>query len=773
MIRLQTLGRIALLQEGAPVGQRLLSQPRRAALLAYLLVRSAEGPVPRDELLGIFWGDRPEREARKCLSQALHFIRQALRPGVITATRAHVAVDRTLITCDAAEVAEYAARSAFGTAAEAYAGQFLPGFTVGIPEVDQWVDGERTRIERIALRACIRAAEDHVLREDRIAAAKYALRAADIKPLDEETVSRVVRLLEEIDCGNEALDVIARHAAALEMELDEVPSPEMAAVAEAIRDRIDPPIPWSPSHLRVFGEKTVAGGSKRRMYEQIAVAVLSVVIFVLIVSSYGWRRAKDSAVAAAPTLLLIDEARHSAVPTPDGYKEVLDHTIAELSKARGMTLRLATTDSGHESAPPSGAVVIVRLTRAEAGSDSSALRALMLHPLTGEVVAVRRATWLNADPSHRRETAVKLAGTIRTDLGVALARQQGSRHGGTRFETVVKERALADSLRLSGAHTAARSLLRALEAQIANMSSSPELVQQLGSQRAAVAFDLMWLELSSPQQDRSAASAALTRGLQALDSLDNLHQDELDIMAARAKLLFWTWQTAPPESIVVAETARNEARRLLESVVARAPGRAEAWVHLSSIYETEERYTDAYRAAHFAIDTDVYAEYRMEVASRLYSIALEMADTTSARQWCSYLPRGGWARAQCELTTAFHRADIPPVELVRLRDLLASVTADSWAAPRLSLLLAATLGVSGREAEAQLLAAQYQAVTSADPEIDIFRAMAALAVADSAAARRYLHSYISGAPLKRSHVARSRTFSGLAPRAVVAAATEH
>lgn len=772
MIRFQTLGRIALLDDGAPTGQRLLAQPRRLALLAYLLVRSSDGEPSRDELVGIFWGDRSEREAKKCLSQALHFIRHALGSEIITASRAHVTVDRTVITCDAAEVVELAATSSFSSAADAYAGQFLPGFTVGIPEVDQWIDGERAGLERIALRACIRAAEDKVLEEDRIGAAKFALRAADINPLDEHTALRVIRLLEEIECEKEAVGVFQKHAAALKSEIDEVPSSEATAIADGIRNRIDLATPCAPVCFPGLNAKASQRAPKQRLYEQIAVGIMSMAIFALLVSSYGWRRENVTPSSAVPTMLLVDERKDARIPAPAGYNEILAYIISDLSKAHGFTLQLATPELTDDVSPPSGPVVVVRLDHADAGSDSIGLRALMLDPLTGGVLSTRRVAWLAADPTHRQEIAVRLATSLRNDLGAAVARYQADTpRMEPFFSTVIKERALADSLRLSGAHTAARSLLEAVEAQLTSMKLSPHLLGQRAVQRAAVAFDLMWLELSSPQRDQQAARAALARGLEAMDELPASHSGQLELMTARANLLFWSWQTAPPESLTTT-TARADARRLLESVVDAAPGRAEAWAQLSAIYEAEEQYTSAYRAARFAIAMDVYAQHRMELASRLYNIALEMADTSSARQWCTHFSRGNWQRTQCELTTAVHRGQIPTSELVRLRGLLNNVPADSWSAPRLSLLLAAVLGVSGRESEARLLIAEHGGVGIADPEIDLFRAMAALPVGNTAAAKRYLDMYMSGDPIRRSHVARSQMFAHLYGTSELAAAVE-
>ncbi len=47
------------------------------SLLAYLILHR-DWPQPRDRLTGLFWGDRPERKARRSLTTALWHIRRCL-----------------------------------------------------------------------------------------------------------------------------------------------------------------------------------------------------------------------------------------------------------------------------------------------------------------------------------------------------------------------------------------------------------------------------------------------------------------------------------------------------------------------------------------------------------------------------------------------------------------------------------------------------------------------------------------------------------------------
>ena len=62
--------------------REVLAQPKRVALLAYLVVEGQRVPVPRDRLLALFWPESDEARARNALSQALHHLRQALGTDV-------------------------------------------------------------------------------------------------------------------------------------------------------------------------------------------------------------------------------------------------------------------------------------------------------------------------------------------------------------------------------------------------------------------------------------------------------------------------------------------------------------------------------------------------------------------------------------------------------------------------------------------------------------------------------------------------------------------
>ena len=69
-VKLDTLGGIDLVgPEGSLRG--VLAQPKRFALLVYLVLQSRRGFVRRDTILSIFWPENEQTKARTSLRQAL------------------------------------------------------------------------------------------------------------------------------------------------------------------------------------------------------------------------------------------------------------------------------------------------------------------------------------------------------------------------------------------------------------------------------------------------------------------------------------------------------------------------------------------------------------------------------------------------------------------------------------------------------------------------------------------------------------------------------
>src|SRR4029453_7808714 len=131
MFRLRVLGQIDLRDACGSEVRPVLAQPKRLALLVYLVVSRPQRMHRRDELLSLFWPDLPESRARNALRQALHQLRDALGSEILTTRGADsVGVNAAALACDAAEFENALDRGRLADAVLAYCGELLPAFSI-------------------------------------------------------------------------------------------------------------------------------------------------------------------------------------------------------------------------------------------------------------------------------------------------------------------------------------------------------------------------------------------------------------------------------------------------------------------------------------------------------------------------------------------------------------------------------------------------------------------------------------------------------------------
>lgn len=239
------LGRLGLQCRDEPdVSSRTLLLPatlKGQSLLAYLITHRGR-PHTRDHLAELFWGDRPQHNARRSLTTALWQIRRCLPGEEFLLTSAadvqfnsqsefwlDVAVFERL-----AQASSRASRlsagqiSALEQAAALYRGDFLDGF------YDDWVLAERYRLESLyhdALAQLVAALEALGEHEASLAA---ALRLLEHDPLREDAHRAVMRAYCRLGKRNAALEHYARCQQVLAQELGVGPADETVALRGAI-----------------------------------------------------------------------------------------------------------------------------------------------------------------------------------------------------------------------------------------------------------------------------------------------------------------------------------------------------------------------------------------------------------------------------------------------------------------------------------------------------------------------------------------------------------
>src|SRR5512140_1071940 len=178
------------------------------ALLAYRAVER-EHPHRRDELLGLFWPDSPEEDARTSLRQALAQLRsaigdsQAAQPAILAnrecvqwSPQADAAVDVVAFEEALKSARLHAHRNPEGCrfcaheltrALEHYQGDFLAHFFLpGSAPFEDWVVLKREALQRQALEALTRLAAYHEQRGEILQAEACIRRQLAIEPWQEE-----------------------------------------------------------------------------------------------------------------------------------------------------------------------------------------------------------------------------------------------------------------------------------------------------------------------------------------------------------------------------------------------------------------------------------------------------------------------------------------------------------------------------------------------------------------------------------------------------------
>ena len=227
---------------------------KTGALLAYLALQSRL--QPRHKLIGLFWGDQPEANARRSLRHSLWNIRQQF----------HCLDQAPVLLSDAQEIAfnhaagawidvqdfERCLKSEAGItaaaarpddryallrqAAELYCGDLLDGvFVNDAPEFEQWLLVERERLRALAIETLQRLVGYCVGWGEHAMGLGYAHRLLELEPWLEEAHQQTMRLLALSGQRSAALAQYETCRCMLAEELNAVPSQETQALYEIIR----------------------------------------------------------------------------------------------------------------------------------------------------------------------------------------------------------------------------------------------------------------------------------------------------------------------------------------------------------------------------------------------------------------------------------------------------------------------------------------------------------------------------------------------------------
>ncbi len=238
MIELRCLGSIDLRSPERGPATRVIAQPKRYALLAYLVLANPRGFHRRDTLIALFWPESDDEHARTGLRIALSFLRRELGDDVIITRGDDVAVKRESVRCDV-DAFELALNAGdLENALSLYRGDLLPGLHVSMsPDFERWLEAERERLRRRAHDAALKLSASYESAGDSKGAVKWLRFALNLAPDDEAVVQRLIRLFDRAGDRAGALRTYESFAQRMTAEFDAEPAPETRELVAGIRAR--------------------------------------------------------------------------------------------------------------------------------------------------------------------------------------------------------------------------------------------------------------------------------------------------------------------------------------------------------------------------------------------------------------------------------------------------------------------------------------------------------------------------------------------------------
>ncbi|MGE0352547.1 MAG: BTAD domain-containing putative transcriptional regulator [Gemmatimonadales bacterium] len=346
MISLQLLGGLALRLHDGDEAQALLSQPKRIALLAYLILGQPAGLKRRDSIIALLWPETGQERARNSLRQGLHQLRRILGPEALTGRGSEeVGVAPGAIECDVLSFQAACRAREWEAALGLYRGDLLPGFHLAdAPEFGQWLDEERTRLRALAVRAAAALAGQAEGAGNLPAAVEWAERGLALAPADEARALELVRLLDLAGDRTGALQAYESFVSSLARDYDLEPTPALARLIEEIRRR--PPrratltgsFPIAPEPARASIQPGLP--SRRRRWP---LALTAVVAGVMAIVALGYRRGAGLRPASGAGEVAILPFRVAGADPSLAYlrEGMIDLLAAKLTGEEG---RLKATD---------------------------------------------------------------------------------------------------------------------------------------------------------------------------------------------------------------------------------------------------------------------------------------------------------------------------------------------------------------------------------------------------------------------------------------------
>ncbi len=217
---------------------------KHLALLIYLAL-SPNRTRARDHLVGLLWPEKPEKDARHSLNEAVRRLRQSLGDDRLISRPDSVTLHDVGLEVDALRFLAMADRDP-ADALGLYTADFLEGLTIDdAPTLEEWVSAERERFRARAMALLLDSGEKDLAACLFVDAQGAARRMLSSHPFHEPAARLLMRAAALSGDAAGALATYREFSDRLSQGLGEKPSRELAALAERVRQNT-----WRPTAMR-------------------------------------------------------------------------------------------------------------------------------------------------------------------------------------------------------------------------------------------------------------------------------------------------------------------------------------------------------------------------------------------------------------------------------------------------------------------------------------------------------------------------------------------
>ena len=235
-VSIELLGQFRLCIRGVAIN---LSAPRQRALIAYLVL--CPGPVGREQLASMLWGEKTDHQAKQNLRQLLLEVRKNLESAgadIMQTDRVSVSMDRSRVQVDVDRFrccARSDASCDLSTAADLYSGDLLQDFYLDVESFDEWLRAERDRLRLKAAEVFERLAHCYSAKGQKAEAVGAAERLVKLDSMRESAHRFLIRQLATHRGADAALAYAENFIKELAVEFGAKPGAETTRLVADIR----------------------------------------------------------------------------------------------------------------------------------------------------------------------------------------------------------------------------------------------------------------------------------------------------------------------------------------------------------------------------------------------------------------------------------------------------------------------------------------------------------------------------------------------------------